>query len=118
MSTAMAVSLGIEAALAHCPPRIGRPQCGPAGAQGDQEFVLVAQAEKALELTGKSGIDAVLDQGGRPHGGRLGTALPQCQHVLFQIRRQIALIELQTDVHRQPALGNRIGITVSINLLG
>ena len=48
----------------------------------------------------------------RPH------RLPHVEYLLFQIRRQIALIELQTDCDRQPTLRCRIRIAIVADTIG
>ena len=105
-------------ALGHRPARVGGPQRGPACAQRDEEFVLVAKAEKALELAGKADIRAVLDQRRMTARRRAFFGLPGADHSLFQIGCKIALIKLQTDFDRQPALGRGIRILIGADTIG
>jgi hypothetical protein len=51
----------VEIALSHGAPRVRRPQGGPTRPQCNQKFVLIADTEEALELTGESGVEAIFD---------------------------------------------------------
>ena len=84
------------------------PQRGPAGTHRGEEFGLVAQAKKALELAGKTRVFAVLDEGGgayRAQRSCRALSAPGGEERLEDRRRDSALIEREPDSDRHPHLG-------------
>ena len=102
----------IEIVLRHIAARIAGPQRRPAGAQRGQELGVVVDAEKTLELAGKIGIGAILDQRRRTHRRGLWLVPPRSENLRQQVRREIALIKFQPDLDRQTALRRLIGVRV------
>ena len=109
---------GIEPVLRHRSPRGCGPQRRPAGAQAGEEFAVVAHAEKALELAGEIRFRAILDQRRGAHRRRLVRRPPRRENVGEQVRREIALIEFQPDLDREPALRRLIGVRIGGDRIG
>ena len=87
------------------------PQRGPAGAYRGEEFGLVAQAQKALELPGETCVLAVLDERRGANGAerrRRALRPPGVDERLDDRRRDRPLIEREPDLHRQPEAGRKV----------
>jgi len=102
---------GAQAVVIHVTPRIGGPKRCPAGAHRNQEFRLVGESEKALELAGEIGASAILDQrGGAYRSGRAGLPLraPRREQGIKKLRRNRLLVKLEPDLDRHaPRLRRR-----------
>ena len=98
--------------LSHVSPRVGGPQCRPAGAQGGEEFGLIGDAEKAFELAGEACIGAVFDQSRGSYRRGLRCGAPCRKNFGEQVRREFRLIERQSDLDRKPPLLRRVSIGV------
>ena len=67
----------IQIVRRHVAQRARRPQRGPAAAHRGDEIGFAFEAEVALELAGKAGTVAILDQGGGPHRGQRAGVVDQ-----------------------------------------
>ena len=98
--------------LGHVSPRVGGPQCRPAGTQGGEEFGFIGDAEKAFELAGEACIGAVFDQSRGSYRRGLRCGAPCRKNFGEQVRREFRLIERQSDLDRKPPLLRRVSIGV------
>ncbi len=109
-----------QAVRLHVAARARGPQGRPAGAYRGEEFGLVAQAQKALELPGETRILAVLDErrGADGDEGRLRALRPpRVDERLDDRRRDRPLIEREPDLHRQPEAGRKVRRFIGGNLV-
>jgi hypothetical protein len=85
-------------------PCVARPQGSPAGAHGRDEFGLLADPEKALELAGKIRVGATFNQRRGAHREQAPVhplAAPELAQSLQDRRGQRAFVEPEAHLNRQ-----------------
>lgn len=86
----------------------GRPQAGPAPANGRQQQFLSHHVQVGLLLPGKTGLGQILGGGGRAHGDGAGQGEIGLSDGLRHTRGDLAPLEQLPDLDRGPLEGGQV----------